>query len=61
MPAAAMSSPHSAGPVAKASAWMVDAMVTARGKSSRGTSVGSSAARAGPSKAVAAETTRMTA
>ena len=53
MPAAATIRPRSAGPVANASAWLVEARVTARGKTSRGTSVGSSAARAGPSKAVA--------
>ena len=40
----------------KASAWFVAAMVTARGKASRATSVGRSAAREGLSKAHAAPT-----
>jgi hypothetical protein len=43
----AMSAPPSAGPSANASACDVDAKVTARGKCSRGTSAGKSAARAG--------------
>jgi hypothetical protein len=47
MPRAAITRPASAGPVANASACIVEAIVTARGNVSRGTSVGRSAARAG--------------
>ena len=56
-PRSAISNPASAGPLAKASAWFVDAIVTARGKTSRGTSVGRIDARAGLSNAPAAATT----
>jgi hypothetical protein len=49
----AMTKPPAAGPLMNASAWPVEARVTARGNTSRGTSIGSSAARAGFSKAPA--------
>src|SRR5262249_23258091 len=60
-PAAPITQPPSAGPVVKASAWLVDAIVTARGNSSRGTSVGSRAARDGLSNAQATPTSATTA
>ena len=57
MPQLAITRPPSAGPVANASAWLVDAIVTARGKRSRGTRPGRSAERAGASNAPATAAT----
>ena len=50
-----------AGPLAKASARLVDAAATARGNASRETSDGSSAAAAGFSKVEAIEVTKVSA
>ena len=58
-PAAAISRPAMAGPVVKARAWLVAAMVMARGNASRPTSAGRSAARAGFSNAAATATSRI--
>ncbi len=53
MPASAIRMPAAAGPVAKASAWFVDAIVATRGNASRPTRLGRNAMRAGLSNAVA--------
>jgi hypothetical protein len=49
MPKLAINMPPSAGPDTKASAWLVEATVTARWKRSGPTICGKSAVRAGPS------------
>ena len=56
MPPCATANPISTGPLTNAPIWIVEWSATAIGNSRRSTSWGSSAARAGPSKAAAAAT-----